>query len=364
MIDNASTDRTVEIAINAGAILAYSFKSKYFNEFEKIAYLNTVVKNYNDQSNENYIWWLYIDADEFPNINCKLRIIDFLGSLDFSIMAVSGYLFDHIPTHPPYNISGCHPADFMQLSVKTNTSKIPLLRYDKGKAHFYSAGGAHTFDTCGESISIALDALDIHHFNYRRPEDTINRLKLFITQSADGTSRVDWLDRREQRYNTNAKSMYHTRYERAKSIYSANQYKILMTDELNYSYNDLVRWYSPDLPVKTDDALLNQAIHYFFLKKYDSALFKFNDLLTIVNDYKMQMLVTVKIALCLYFTDKNESIFLIRPILKCHDAEIRDYAEKQFLRINEDELSVTKESRQIDFVIQSYYSQFAQKNFL
>ena len=38
--------------------------------------------------------------------------------------------------------------------------------------------------------------------------------------------------------------MYHNRYERAKSIYDDN-YKILMTDKLEYSYNNLVRWYDP-----------------------------------------------------------------------------------------------------------------------
>ena len=54
-VDNASTDKTVDIAINSWAILANSFESKYFNKFEKIAHLSTVVRNYNDASDEDYI---------------------------------------------------------------------------------------------------------------------------------------------------------------------------------------------------------------------------------------------------------------------------------------------------------------------
>jgi glycosyltransferase involved in cell wall biosynthesis len=68
IIDNESSDKTVDIAVNAGAKLAAKFKSKYFNEYEKIAYLNATVKNFNEQSNEDQRCWLYVFADEFPNI--------------------------------------------------------------------------------------------------------------------------------------------------------------------------------------------------------------------------------------------------------------------------------------------------------
>ena len=366
IVDNASTDKTVEIAINAGAILANSFESKYFDEMQKIAHLNTVVRNYNEQSDEDNTWWLYIDADEFPNIDLNLSIIDFLRSLDPSVRAVQGYMFEHIPTHPPYYIAAYHTIDFMQLSTKTETSKIPLLRYDKNKPHLYSAGGAHTFDTCGEQISVARDILNIHHFKYRNPEDTINRLKLLLKKNPDGTRRVDKMDEtaKSLRNSLDALSDYHNRYNRIASIYNQSKYKILMTDDLQYTYNNIARWYNQQCLNTIDNILLSQGIRYFLLEDYDLSLFKFNDLLNNVRDYKMQMLITIKIALCLSLTDKKESLLLIQPILKCPDDEIRTYAEKQFIRINENKFPVYKKSKQIEFIIQNYYGKFDKKNFI
>ena len=350
IVDNNSTDKTVDIAIRAGAILADSFASEHFNEFEKIAHLNTVVRNYNDSNNDDYIWWLYIDADEFPNIDCELRIIDFLKLLDSSTRAVHGYMFDHIPTHAPYNVTGYHPADFMQITNKSNTFKIPLIRYDKDKPHFYSAGGAHSFDTCGESVKLALDMLNIHHFNYRRQEDTFSRLRQLKTKNSNGISRLDWFDKREQvrKKSLDAKSMYHNRFDRAKSIYSENKYKILMTDELQYSYNNLVRWYHPlDLKVINDysqyDAILSTAMHYFFLEEFDLALCRFNDIVEIIDDKKVHMLLIIKIALCLAATCKIEALNLLKQLLNCSDYVIRSYAENKYKIIYEDKLSTKNE---------------------
>jgi len=195
IIDNDSADNTVDVAIKAGAKLAYSFESQYFNVVDKTAYLNTVVKNFNEQSDEEHIWWIYLDADEFPSIDCNLSLLDFVSQLNPSIRAVHARMLDHIPTHPPYHVSGHHPIDFMQLCThligSPAASKIPLLRYDKNKEHLYSAGGAHTFDTCGEGVAVAKDAINIHHFNHRRPENTISRLKRLTAKNPDGTSRVD-----------------------------------------------------------------------------------------------------------------------------------------------------------------------------
>ena len=353
IIDNASSDKTVEIATKAGALLAASFESKYFDETQKIAHLNAVVKKYNEQSDAEHIWWLYVDADEFPNIDRNLRIIDFLQKLDPSIRAVHGYMFNHIPTHPPYNISGYHPVDFMQLANKSDVYKIPLLRYDKGKPHLYSAGGAHSFDTCGEYISVVTDALHIHHFNYRDKTNTLRRLQQLTTENPDGSRRTDWHDRKEQKrtQSSQAQSMYHNRYEYAKSLYNSTNYKILMTDELGYSYPNIVRWYDQQEFSTIEGTLFNKCLHYYFFKVYDLALCKFNDLLRMTHDYKMKRLIIIKIALCLYDTDKKGALFILQQLLQCPDRELREYAEKQFTRVSEDKVSITKASGPRDFVI-------------
>ena len=332
IIDNASTDRTVEIAVNSGARLADSFESKYFDETQKIARLNSVVKSYNEQSHEEYIWWLYLDADEFPNIDCRYRIVDFINSLDLSIRLIHGYLLHHVPTHPPYNVPGYHPADFMPIATKTTIEKIPLVRYDKGKQHLYSCGGAHTVDSAGESIPMIKGILDIHHFHYRRPEDSIARLKLLLKKNTDGSSRVDWMDAREQnvRKSETAKSVYHDRYNKASDLYNQNKYLSLFSDSLPYNYKNITRWYDsvaaagscPDY-----DKSLCQAVHHFFLGEYDLALCRFNDALTLCKDDKISLLIYSRIALCLAKSNKNEAISIVTKIMKCKFPDIIIHAE-------------------------------------
>lgn len=370
IVDNGSTDRTVELAVKAGATLAARFESQYFDEIQKIAHLNTVVKKYNEQSNEEHIWWLYIDADEFPNINTRMTILEFLQSLDPSVRAIQGFMFNHIPTHPPYLDARYHPADFMQLCVKTTTSKIPLLRYDRDKEHLYSAGGAHTFYTGGEFIPVAKDVLNIHHFNFRTPEVSIQRLESLCQVRSDGTRRIDVDDvkAKNRASSAEANSMYIDRLDRAKAEYTKNAYRCLMVDNLPYKYKHIVRWYDHgDISLDNieDHALiLNKAIHHLFMNQYDLALCLFYDVLETINNKELQMLITIKIAQCLSFTNRSEAISLIKPVLKYGVANIREYAFKQIEIISEDRLPVCEEKSTLDFTIQNYFGTFEKKFFV
>jgi glycosyltransferase involved in cell wall biosynthesis len=332
IIDNASTDKTIEIALNSGAILADTFESKYFDEIQKVSHLNSVVKAYNDHESECCIWWLYIDADEFPNIDYEYRIIDFIKSLDSSVRLIHGYLFDHIPTHLPYNIPGYHPADFMPVATKTKIAKIPLVRYDKGKQHLYSCSGAHTVDSAGESIPMIKDVLNIHHFHYRRPEDSIARLKLLLKKNHDGSSRIDWMDAREQNLQKSAtvKSTYHNRYNNAKHWYNQNKYLSLRHDNLPYTYKNITRWYDTLMSTYDShdyDTLLNKAIQYFFLADYDLALCKFYDALQLCKNDKIKLLIYSKVAYCLAKSNKDEAMSILTQVSKCKFPDIKIYAE-------------------------------------
>jgi glycosyltransferase involved in cell wall biosynthesis len=368
VVDNASPDRTAENAVKAGAVLASSFESKYFDEMQKIAHMNTVVKNYNEQSDEEQIWWLYLDDDEFPNIDCGLTLLDFLKQLDPSVRAVEGYFYNHIPTHQPYYAPGYHPADFMQLAVKTDTKKIPLLRYDKNKPHLYSAGGTHTFDTCGEMIPVARDVLQIHHFKYRRPEHTKSRLKEICRKRADGSRRMDLDDYLAKQVSKDNTSTFLYHYRRCQSEYTQNKYKAFMLDDLIYNYKYIVRFVSLDElnthECPEHDILLCQALHCFFLGEYDRALVKFDNLLKMTDDKILQLLLSMKLAECLSFTDKNASLSLLKPILTCHDAKIRAYCARQFQKIHENTAAGNRDTSSVEFTVQKYYGEFEKKTFL
>ena len=154
IIDNMSSDGTVEISSKAGGQLISQFESRYFDELQKIRHLNTAVRSYNESGSEENIWWLYVDADEFPGIDCDLTILDFLKQLDPAVRGVQGYFYNHTPTHPPYHQSPYHPADFQPVCSKSDISKIPLLRYDKNKPHIDRLaiqGGAMNVDICTDN---------------------------------------------------------------------------------------------------------------------------------------------------------------------------------------------------------------------
>jgi hypothetical protein len=158
--------------------------------------------------------------------------------------------------------------------------------------------------------------------------------------------------------------MYHHRYELAKRIYSENIYKILLTDDLPYNYKNITRWYDPQSIQSNDETLLSQGMKYFFMENYDLALFKFHDLLANATDYKMQLLLSIKIVVCLSLTDKKEALALLQPILKCSDAEICTYATKQFEKINEDKIAHATTSKKTIFDIQSYSAKFDEQLFV
>ena len=369
IVDNNSTDKTIEIAERAGAQLAVSFETKYFDELKKIGYLNSVVKKYNDGCSEEVIWWLYLDADEFPNIDSELTIIDFLRGLDSSVKAVHGNMYDHLPTHPPYIFSGYHPADCMPIACKGNT-KIPLIRYDKGEKHFYSCGGAHTLDTCGMDIMLAKDVLDIHHFNYRKPEDSIGRIRSLLTKNKDGSSRMDWMDYKDTLFNqkNSSNSFYRERYINAKLAYSANINKAMYVDTLQYNFSNLKRWYNIydffNIDCGTYHDSLNLGIYYYFLNEYDMALCRFNDALEKSICKKDCLLIHVKIAKCLSKTNKMDAIKILATVIRCEYEDVSLYAKSVMNNIN-DELTegIHKKNNFFEFALESYCGAFKLKKF-
>ena len=328
VVDNASTDKTVDVARNAGAKIAAIFETKDFNEDQKVAHLNATVNHINNMTSEDQIWWLYIDADEFPGFDNNVTIIDILRQLDSSIRAVQGYIFDHIPTHQPYHVQGYHPADFQPICAKTLGSKVPLLRYDKGRPHLWSIGGAHDFITHGEIIPTLKDSLHIHHFPYRNPEFTFPRSKILAQ------TRNEWCKKFLKQVNAPNKSAYEERYNQLKIRYDKYKHLALKTRNLIYDYKNIVRWYN----IYTDkqfssskyDKFICAAIYYFFIKEYDISLCRFKDAFDICNDGYIKLWLTVKIAECLEHTDINDARDIISSIKNYNDKELNTYIDKYF----------------------------------
>jgi glycosyltransferase involved in cell wall biosynthesis len=328
IVDNGSTDNTVKNAINAGAKLAAKFKTKDFDEDQKVAHLNATVKYINEKTQEDKIWWLYIDADEFPNFDCEFTILDILKQFDSSIRAVHGYLFDHIPTHPPYHVNGYHPIDFQPLCKKISTSKIPLLRYDKGEKHLFSIGGAHEFITHNNVVPMVRDLLQIHHFPYRNPEYTVKRSKILAE------TRNNWYKKFLKKIYDSDVQAYEARYKHSHIIYNENKHIILKTKALLYNFNNIVRWYDINVEKKYNslqyDKSICNAIFNFFMREYDIALCRFKDAFDVCENNEIKLWLLIKIAECFSYSDIDTAHNIISDLEKVNNIEISSYIDKNF----------------------------------
>lgn len=327
IVDNDSTDKTVPIAINAGAKLAAKFRTKDFDEDQKVTYLNATVKYINDNISDDKIWWLYVDADEFPHIEGML-LIEYINLLDNTIRAIHGHHFNHIPTHQPYCVQGYHPADFQPLCLKSPTTKVPLLRYDKGKKHLFSIGGAHDFITHDEVIPVVHDILQIHHFQYRNPEYTVKRSKILAE------NRNEWMKKFAKQINQSDTAAYENRYNAVFTIYNENKNRVLKTKSLCYDFKKIARWY--DVNTETEkissqyDEIICNAVFHFFMKEYDIALCRFKDAFDICNNDETRLWLLMKIAECFSFSDIESAQILLSDIQSSNNSEILAYIENDF----------------------------------
>lgn len=330
-IDNASTDRTVEIATNAGAKLIASFQTKYFDEDQKVAHLNAAVEYVNSVTDDDRIWWMFIDADEFPNFDCKLTIFEMLNNLDPLVRAVHGSMYDHTPTHKPFYVSGFHPADFQPVCSKSTCTKIPLLRFDKEQPQFFSIGGAHDFITHGQPIPVVKDAIQIHHFPYRNPEYSLTRSTKLVFKGADSSSRIDWHDKfLKQVHNSDSyPSQYQSRHKKLKSIYTTKEDAVLKENVLIYDFTHIKRHYDIEkekgfISSKYEKSL-HLAIYHYFLRQYEISLCRFKDALDICDNPHISSLILLKIAECFSYTDIEAANSIIDGLMCKNNPEIATY---------------------------------------
>ena len=330
IVDNGSKDGTVAAAQEAGAVLAASFKSKYFNEDLKVTYLNEVVRRWNAAHDPEHVWWLFADADEFPALDGGMCLVDFLSALSPAVRGVHGHLYNHLPTHPPYLGAGRHPADFMPLCEGAGGGKVPLLRYDRGHAHLWSIGGAHDVVTHGEPLPVVQDALHIHHFPHRNPQNTCARLKKLVFRNDDGTSRADWHDNFLKQVGTDF-SQYNSRFDELKRMYSSNLGKQLLCAWPGYDFRNLARWYDTyddtGFAAPPFERSICLAVYYFFMEEYDIALCRFKDALDLCPDSDTGLRIAVKMAECLAHTAADEARGLLLSLVRQNNRAVNEYIE-------------------------------------
>jgi hypothetical protein len=192
LIDNDSPDGTVENAISAGAELARSYSSDRHDEDLRIDLMNEVVQDVSVADGSRHVWWLWLDADEFPHGPRGLTIREFLATLDESFRIVGTRYLNHYPSSEPAYIPGFHPLDFQPLAEELTERrcwmwhrKHQLQRFDRDGAVVLSRSGFHSAHSSDCPLLEPTEAILLHHCPFRSRETTLRRLDVLLSESSD-----------------------------------------------------------------------------------------------------------------------------------------------------------------------------------
>ncbi len=203
LVDNDSPDATVAVAERAGASLAVSFSTRFYNEQMRIDIMNGVMREASFASGAEHVWWLWLDADEFPHGPGGMTVREFLGGLDRRFRVVGARYFDHYPSTSPAYVPGTHPLDTMPLCEERDRPgtceaherhfKHPLVRVDARGPALEVATGFHRA-TAPVPLYEPAQHVFVHHFPYRDEEVTRARLARLCDPSEDGSRRIAFQD--------------------------------------------------------------------------------------------------------------------------------------------------------------------------
>jgi glycosyltransferase involved in cell wall biosynthesis len=194
LVDNASTDATVERAVAAGATVAEIFATPEYQERVRILFMNGVVARVSLAADAAHAWWLWLDADEFPEGPDGMTIADYLRTVDQDCRLVGSTYYNHFPGPRPAYLPGFHPLEFQPLCERFWPDrarhcaqphwKHPLQRFDRDGAFLLAMGGFHSASLrTGEPLVEPAGGIVTHHFQYREESFTRSRLELLVAST-------------------------------------------------------------------------------------------------------------------------------------------------------------------------------------
>ncbi|HEY5011750.1 MAG TPA: glycosyltransferase family 2 protein [Acidimicrobiia bacterium] len=196
LVDNDSSDATVAEAVGAGAVLAEVFATEQYDEVLRLDIMNRVVSSVSEESGSDHVWWLWLDADEFPHGPRGTTVREYLEPLDRRFRIVGGRFINHFPDREPAYVPGFHPLDFQPLCEEhllgcaLRHRKHPLQRFDRGGTPIVSDRGFHRATSAERPLLEPTEAIYLHHFPYRDQQVTRRRLALLCSTDETGRTRV------------------------------------------------------------------------------------------------------------------------------------------------------------------------------
>jgi glycosyltransferase involved in cell wall biosynthesis len=195
LVDNASTDDTVDRAVSAGAILAERFETECAEDRLRTMLMNAVVWHVSSAERAPHIWWLWMDADEFSHGPGNQTIAQYLSGLDRRFRTVGANFFQHFPHTKPEFVPGFHPLDFQPMCepfwqdfmprCPIRHYKHPLARFDRSGPYLLAQNSFHTWAPNDKSQMVEPRlGIVTHHVQYRQEEITRRRLDAIYSEGS------------------------------------------------------------------------------------------------------------------------------------------------------------------------------------
>jgi hypothetical protein len=192
LVDNDSTDDTVGQALAAGAELVESVSTGGWDDNRRYAVMTAAVQSISETDGSDHIWWLWLDADEFPHGPRGLNLREYLSTLDKTFRIVGARFVNHYPSEEPHYLPGRHPLDFQPLCEELAGqgcwwfhNKHPLQRFDSGRPAITCGGGAHAAASAERPLFEPAEPIFLHHFPFRQQEVSRRRLTALFLERPD-----------------------------------------------------------------------------------------------------------------------------------------------------------------------------------
>lgn len=205
VLDNDSSDDTVQTALKHGAKIAETYRTRFYNDDLRIRKQNLIIgHNVLDMALPD-CWWVTLDADEFLDGPNGMPFAEALRRLPSEIRVVGSPDFDLYPSGRTSYVVGQHPAKFMTHGVSRRMLchgdaicrhwKHPAVRYVNGVYDISMHRGNHFPASERKWPESHLDFW-ILHAPLRNEKESRERLKLLCdgaeNRRSAGDDEVTW----------------------------------------------------------------------------------------------------------------------------------------------------------------------------
>lgn len=117
LLDNASPDNTAEVARAAGVNDVITYRTEFYDDDLRVRKQNEIVRRVTAEERHPELWWIVLDADEFPAGRDGKTVAALLRSLPAQINTVGSDFIDLYPSNGEAYRIGAHPALCMSRGV-------------------------------------------------------------------------------------------------------------------------------------------------------------------------------------------------------------------------------------------------------